>query len=126
MNKLKNLFIISILILVNFGSFAQIPAGGISLIKETFPNYTKGGAGTLTAITITGQPFTQGFRVITGTNIANPWDSQVTFAKTNGIETNDVVLVALYTRTTASVQDFGVGYLNVCIEDNKTYDKRNK
>ncbi len=104
--------------------FAQIPTGGISLIKEALPNYTKGGAGTLTAISITGQPFTQGFKLVTGTNVVNPWDSQIQFTKTAGIETNDVVLVAFYARTTASVQDFGVGYLNVCIEDNKSYDKQ--
>ncbi len=124
MNKFKNLFIISILILINFVSFAQVPTGGISLIKETLPNYTKGGAGILTAITVTGQPFTQGFKLVTAANIVNPWDSQITFTKTAGIETNDVLLIAFYARTTASVQDFGVGYLNVCIEDNKTYDKQ--
>ena len=61
MNKFKKLFLISVLILINFGVFAQIPTGGISLIKETLPNYTKGGAGILTSISITGQPFTQGF-----------------------------------------------------------------
>lgn len=99
--------------------FAQIPAGGISLIKETLPNYNKGGSGTLTAINITGQPFTQGFRMVTDANIANQWDSQVSFTKTAGISANDVVLVAFYARTTASVQDFGVGYLNVCIELNR-------
>jgi GH35 family endo-1,4-beta-xylanase len=113
-----------ILILTSSWISAQIPAGGISLIKETFPNYTKGGAGTLTAISITGQPFTQGFKLVTGTNIVNPWDSQIQFTKVAGIETNDVILIAFYARTTASVQDFGVGYLNVCIEDNKSYDKQ--
>jgi endo-1,4-beta-xylanase len=103
---------------------AQVPAGGISLIKETLPNYTKGGAGTLTAISITGQSFTQGFKLVTGANIVNPWDSQIQFTKVAGLEANDVVLVAFYARSTASVQDFGVGYLNVCIEDNKSYDKQ--
>jgi GH35 family endo-1,4-beta-xylanase len=113
-----------ILILTSSWISAQIPAGGISLIKETLPNYTKGGAGTLTAISITGQPFTQGFKLVNGTNIVNPWDSQIQFTKVAGIETNDIILVAFYARTTASVQDFGVGYLNVCIEDNKSYDKQ--
>ncbi len=119
MKHLYKINLLSVLFLLNSGLlFAQIPAGGVSLIKETMPNYTKGGAGTLTPITITGQPFTQGFKVITGANIANPWDSQVAFTKTAGIEANDVVLVAFYARTTASLQDFSVGNLNVCIEQN--------
>ncbi|HEX7583603.1 MAG TPA: endo-1,4-beta-xylanase, partial [Prolixibacteraceae bacterium] len=104
--------------------FAQIPAGGVSLIKETLPNYTKGGKGTLTTIPITGQTFTTGFRVTTGTDISNTWDSQVTFSKTVGIDLNDVILVAFYARTTASIQEFGDGALTVCIENNTTYDKQ--
>jgi endo-1,4-beta-xylanase len=125
MKQLIKFKLVVFLILASSGMiFAQIPAGSFSLIKETLPNYTKGGSGTLSSITITGQPFTQGFKLVTGANISNPWDSQVTFTKTVGIETNDVVLIAFYARTTASVQDFGVGYLNVCIEDNKSYDKQ--
>lgn len=104
--------------------FAQIPNGGVSLIRETGINYTKGGKGTLTTIPITSQPFSTGFRVTTGTDISNTWDSQVTFTKIAGIETNDVLLIAFYARTTASIQEFGEGALTVCIEDNKTYDKQ--
>jgi GH35 family endo-1,4-beta-xylanase len=125
MKQLFSVKLLLILFLLKGGLlFAQIPTGAISLIKETLPNYTKGGAGTLTAITVTGQPFTQGFKLVTAANIVNPWDSQITYTKTAGIEANDIVLVAFYARTTASVQDFGVGYLNVCIEDNKSYDKQ--
>jgi GH35 family endo-1,4-beta-xylanase len=104
--------------------FAQIPVGGFTLIKETLPNYIKSGKGTLLTTTITGQSFAKGFKVTTGTDISNTWDSQVTFTKTAGIEANDVVLVTFYARTIASAQEFGEGALSVCIEDNKTYDKQ--
>jgi endo-1,4-beta-xylanase len=104
--------------------FAQIPVGGFTLIKETLPNYIKSGKGTLLTTSITGQSFAKGFKVTTGTDISNTWDSQVTFTKTAGIEANDVVLVTFYARTIASAQEFGEGALSVCIEDNKTYDKQ--
>jgi GH35 family endo-1,4-beta-xylanase len=114
-----------LLILSNGMLFAQIPAGGISLIKETYPNFTKGGGkGTLTNTTITGQTFTKGFKYVTGADISNTWDGQVTFAKTVGIEADDVLLITFYARTLASVQEFGEGSVIVCIEDNKTYEKQ--
>ena len=116
--------LIVILIFTSNLLIAQIPVGGISLIKETLPNYSKGGKGTLVATTITGQPFDKGFKVTTGTDISYTWDSQVTFTKTSGIEANDVVLVTFYARTLASVQNFGEGSIIVCIEDNKSYDKQ--
>ena len=103
---------------------AQIPGGGISLIMETGTNYAKNGKGSLTTITIAGQPFTTGFRLTTGTDISSTWDSQVVFTKTAGIELNDVVLIAFYARTTASLQESGGGALIVCIEDNKSYAKQ--
>ena len=100
--------------------FAQIPAGGISLIKETYPNFTKGGSkGTLTNTTITGQTFTKGFKYTTGADVINSWDAQVAFTKIAGIEANDIVLVAFYARTLASIQEFSDGALTVCIEQNK-------
>jgi len=105
--------------------FAQIPAGGVSLIKETGLNYQKGGAkGILTTISITGQTFTSGFRYATGADISNSWDGQVSFTKIAGIEANDVVLVAFYARATASIQESGDGALIVCIENNTTYEKQ--
>ena len=125
MRSFKPIQIITLFIALNSSMLsAQIPAGGISLIKETLPNYTKGGKGTLTTISITGQTFTSGFRITTGTDIVNTWDSQVAFSKTAGIDLNDVILVAFYARTTASVQEFGEGGLTVCIENNTTYDKQ--
>ncbi len=124
MKLFRNLFTINLLFFISVLTFAQIPDGGVSLIKETGINYQKSGKGTLTNISITGQPFTTGFRVTTGTDISYTWDSQVTFTKTAGIEMNDVVLVTFYARTIASIQEFGEGALTVCIEDNKSYDKQ--
>jgi endo-1,4-beta-xylanase len=100
--------------------FAQIPAGGISLIKESYPNFTKGGSkGTLTNTTITGQTFTKGFKYSTGADVINSWDAQVSFTKTAGIEANDVILVTFFARTLASVEESGDGAIIVCIELNK-------
>lgn len=125
MKQFKLIILLTFILLLSNGVlFAQIPAGGVSLIKETGTNYSRNGKGTLTAISITGQPFTSGFRVITGPDISSTWDSQVTFTKTAGIEANDVVLVAFYARTTASIQESGDGALTVCIENNTTYDKQ--
>jgi len=104
--------------------FAQIPAGGVSLIKETGINYAKNGSkGTLLPITITGQPFTTGFSYSTGADISNTWDGQVKFTGIAGIAANDVVLVAFYARTLSSIQESGDGALNVCIENNTTFVK---
>jgi endo-1,4-beta-xylanase len=124
MKSIRNILII---LFVTFAGnlFAQIPGGGISLIKETGINYQKGGSkGILSAITITGQTFTSGFKVTTGTDISSTWDSQVSFTKTTGIEINDVVLVTFYARTTSSIQESGDGSVIVCIENNTTYDKQ--
>jgi GH35 family endo-1,4-beta-xylanase len=125
---MKHFYFLTLLIILIFtcGTVsAQIPAGGTSLIKETFPNYTKGGAkGTVTATTITGQTFTKGFKVVTGADISNTWDSQVTLAKTAGFEADDILLVSFFARTLSTVQEFGQGSIIVCIEDNKTYDKQ--
>ena len=125
MKRFKQIKLLTfILILSNGMLFAQIPSGGISLIKETGTNYSKGGKGTLTTISVSGQPFTSGFRVTTETDISSTWDSQVSFTKIAGIEANDVVLVAFYARTTASIQESGDGALTVCIENNTTYEKQ--
>jgi len=123
---LRNFLIIILLLFINLITFAQIPAGGLSLIKETGLNYSKAGAkGTLTPnITITDQPFTTGFRYTTGTDISSTWDAQVKFTTIAGIAANDVVLVAFYARTIASIQESGDGALTVCIEKNSDpYDK---
>jgi GH35 family endo-1,4-beta-xylanase len=125
MNKMKlQQTILIILLFCHQMLWAQIPAGGISLIQESGVNYTKIGKETLTPISISGQSFTTGFRVVTGTDVINSWDAQVGFTKINGIDTGDAVLVAFYARTIASLQEYGEGALTVCIEDNKTYDKQ--
>ncbi|HAH25028.1 MAG TPA: hypothetical protein DCL77_14950 [Prolixibacteraceae bacterium] len=121
---LPKLSMIFILAFANLLAFSQIPVGGISLIKETGINYQKAGAkGTLTAITVTGQPFTTGFKYTTGADISNTWDGQVKFTGIAGIAANDLVLVAFYARTTSSIQESGDGALTVCIENNTTYSK---
>lgn len=120
----RTLLSIAILLIAPLFSLAQIPAGGASLIKESGVNYQKSGAkGTLTTITITGQPFTTGFKYTTGADITNTWDGQVKFTGVAGIAAGDVLLVAFYARTTASIQESGDGALVVCIENNKTYAK---
>ena len=113
--------ILTVLLFLTSGLLsAQIPTGGISLIKETYPNFTKGGSkGTLTNTTITGQTFTKGFKYTTGADVSNTYDGQVAFTKIAGIEANDVILVTFYARTLTSVQEFGDGSLIVCIELNK-------
>ena len=121
----RNLSIILFLVFTNYLAFAQIPAGGLSLIQQTGINYQKAGSkGVLTSnIPITGQHFTTGFRYTTVADISNTWDGQVKFTGIAGIAANDVVLVAFYARTLASIQESGDGALVVCIEDNKTYAK---
>jgi len=121
MKQFVKIKFLTFLLILNGGIlFAQIPAGGISLIKETYPNFTKGGSkGTLTNTTITGQVFTKGFKYTTGADVSNSWDAQVAFTKIAGIEANDIVLVAFYARTLTSIQEFGDGALTVCIELNK-------
>ena len=122
---LREYLTIILFLFASLASYAQIPAGGVSLIQESAINYVKTGAkGTLTTnIPITGQPFTTGFRYTTGADISNTWDGQVKFTGIAGISANDVVLVAFYARTLSSIQESGDGALVVCIEDNKTYAK---
>jgi len=115
---------ILLFITVHLYTFAQIPAGGTSLIKETGITYQKTGSkGTLTNIVIADQPFTSGFRYTTGADITNTWDGQVKFPGIAGIAANDIVLIAFYARTTASIQESGDGALVACIENNTTYAK---
>ena len=124
---MKYLYLNLLFFLFNFTStmsHAQIPEGGVSLIRETGINYQKTGAkGTLAPIVITGQPFTAGFKYTTGADISNTWDGQVKFTGIAGIAANDVVLVAFYARTTSSIQESGDGALTVCIENNTSYEK---
>jgi GH35 family endo-1,4-beta-xylanase len=103
--------------------FAQIPEGGTSLISTSATNYQKIGNYTLSSIDITGQSFTKGLRFTTGATMNNSWDAQIKFTSAAGIAKDDVVLVAFYARTTASQQEFGVGSLTVCIENNSSYAK---
>lgn len=105
-------------------SMAQIPAGGTPLTQGSGIYYQKSGSkGTLATISITGQPFTTGFKYTTGADISNTWDGQVKFTGVAGIAANDVLLVSFFARTTASIQESGDGALVVCIENNQTYSK---
>ncbi|HCY43132.1 MAG TPA: hypothetical protein DHV48_17660 [Prolixibacteraceae bacterium] len=124
MQQLKPIVLLAIILnFVCHKALAQIPAGGISLISETANNYQKIGKGTLTAITISDQPFTKGLRQTTGSDISNTWDAQIKFTSSTGIAINDVVLVSFWARTTASIQESGDGALTVCIENNTSYAK---
>lgn len=121
---LKLFCVLLLLLSVSILSIAQIPAGGTSLTRESGTYYQKAGAkGTLATISITGQPFTTGFKYTTGADISNTWDGQVKFTGLAGIAANDVLLVSFYARTTASIQESGDGALVVCIENSKTYSK---
>ena len=102
---------------------AQVPDGGIRLNAETGTTYQKIGKGTLTEITVAGQPFTEGLRLVVGSDVSNAWDSQIKFPAIDGIVKDDVILVAFYARTTASLEETGEGALNVCVEHNVTYAK---
>lgn len=115
--------ILLLLVFVSTSLMAQIPEGGTSLISASATNYQKIGNYTLTAINIENQPFTKGIRFTTGAAMNNSWDAQIKFTSAAGIAKDDVVLVAFYARTTASQQEFGIGALTVCIENNTSYAK---
>lgn len=120
MKFLKPTNILIFFFILNCGFLsAQIPAGGISLIKETLPNYQKLGNITVTTISISDQTFTSGFRLTSTANVNNTWDSQIQFTKVAGIENNDVILISFYARTIASLQESGDGAIIACIEENK-------
>ncbi|MDO8927989.1 MAG: endo-1,4-beta-xylanase, partial [Bacteroidota bacterium] len=123
MKILKSLQTLFFLVLVSPCLMAQIPDGGSSLISTTATNYQKIGNYTLTAINIENQTFTKGLRFTTGATMNNSWDAQIKFTSAAGIAKDDVVLVAFYARTTATLQEFGVGALTVCIENNTSYAK---
>ncbi|MDO9613046.1 MAG: endo-1,4-beta-xylanase [Bacteroidota bacterium] len=123
MKLIKTLQTLFFLVLVSPCLMAQIPDGGSSLISTTATNYQKIGNYTLTAINIENQTFTKGLRFTTGATMNNSWDAQIKFTSAAGIAKDDVVLVAFYARTTATLQEFGVGALTVCIENNTSYAK---
>jgi len=100
--------------------YAQIPAGG-SLLNTTAGKNV--GSGTLTQVTITGQPFTKAIRYVTGANVLNFWDTQIHFPSAAGIETNDVILITFYARTISSIEEEGNGAVSVIIENATTYAK---
>ena len=103
--------------------YAQIPAGGTMLNVTTGTTYRNVGSGTLTQVTVTGQPFTKAIRYVTGTNVLNFWDTQIQFPSATGIAENDVILIAFYARTISSVEEGGEGAVNVVIEHGTTYAK---
>lgn len=114
----------SILFLFAFGIlYAQIPAGGTMLNVSTGTTYRNVGNGTLTQVTVTGQPFTKALRYVTGSNVMNFWDTQIQFTSAAGIAANDVILIAFYARTVSTVEEEGEGAVNVIIENATTYDK---
>ncbi len=100
--------------------YAQIPVGGSLLNTAAGRNV---GSGTLTQVTVTGQPFTKATRYVTGANVLNFWDTQIHFPSAAGIETNDVILVTFYARTISSIEEEGNGAVSVVIENATTYAK---
>jgi GH35 family endo-1,4-beta-xylanase len=114
----------SILFLFACGKLlAQIPSGGNLLNTTTGTTYRNIGSGTLTQVSVTGQPFTKALRYVTGANVLNFWDNQIQFTSAAGIAANDVILIAFYARTVSTVEEEGEGAVNVIIENATTYDK---
>ena len=103
--------------------FSQVPEGGIRLNAESGTIAFKVGNCEISETVVTGQDFTEGFEFVVGAEIINTWDAQVKFPSIDGIETDDVVLVAFYARTLSSIEETGEGRVNVIIENNSTYAK---
>jgi endo-1,4-beta-xylanase len=125
---MKNLFIfkfvVSAIFLLNCGILnAQIPLGGTMLNVTTGTTYRNVGSGTLTQVSVTGQPFSKALRYVTGPNVLNFWDTQIQFPTAAGIAENDVILIAFYARTISSIEEGGEGAVNVVIEHGTTYAK---
>lgn len=119
---LLTLFVFTFL-LIRGSVYAQIPAGGTIVNSVTGTTYQKIGKGTLTQVSVTGQPFAQALRYATGNDILNFWDAQIQFPSVVGIAANDVILVTFFARTITSVQETGEGAVNVVIENATTYAK---
>ena len=103
---------------------AQVPDGGIMLNRETGTTYQRMGKCTVTEVAVSDQDFSTAIEVVVGADVANTWDAIVKFPSVGGLVENDVVLVAFYARTTASLEETGEGVLNVVIEHNVSYDKQ--
>jgi len=116
-------FFCSLLITFSISIYSQIPDGGTSIIKDPLTYYSRIGVGSLTLVNITDQSFLKAFRFTTGTNVTSSWDTQIGFTPLNGISTDDVILITFFARTTASLEETGLGSLVVCIEDKSSYAK---
>jgi len=106
--------------------YSQIPAGGTEIIKEPLANaFRVGGTDkiTMTKVPVSDQPFTQAFKIVTSATVSNSWDVQIAFPPAIGIATEDIILVSFYARTTASLDETGLGALVVCLENKTSYDK---
>ncbi len=102
---------------------SQVPEGGVMLNAESGVTWRKVGRGTVTEIEVSDQPFTEGLRAVTGTDVTNYWDAQIQFPSARGIAAGDVVLVAFYARTVSAEDETGQGALTVVIENSTTYAK---
>ena len=100
---------------------AQVPDGGIMLNNEGA--YQKIGPGTLTKVSVEGQSFTEALRYVVGSGFDNVWNVQIRFPAVNGIEVDDIILVAFYARSVSSQEETGEGYVTVVLEDNINYAK---
>lgn len=125
---MKNLFTFlrfpALLLLMALPLQSQVPEGGIRLNATTGTTFQKIGQCTATSVTVADQPFSEGIRVTVGSNINNAWDAQLKFTAVQGIETDDVLLVAFYARTIESQEETGESSLNVVVENNSTYEKQ--
>lgn len=122
--KIKSITPILIFVLfISVIAHAQIPEGGTMLNATSGTTWQKIGKGSLTSVSVSGQPFASALRYTTGTDIANYWDAQIQFPSVEGITANDVILVAFYARTISSIQESGEGAATVIIEHKTTYSK---
>ena len=110
--------------LTTSGLFSQVPDGGIMLNRETGTIFQQIGKCTATEVPVADQDFTKAIKVVVGADVSNAWDAVIKFPSVEGIDANDVILVAFWARTTASLEETGEGSLNVVIEQNVTWTKQ--
>lgn len=120
----KILIVQFLIVLTPLISFSQVPDGGILLNRETGTTYQQIGNCIVTEVSVSEQEFTTAIKVEVGASVSNAWDAIVKFPSVNGVEENDVILVAFWARTTSSLEETGEGSLNVIIEQNETWTKQ--
>lgn len=119
-------FILGITLFLSVNSIAQIPAGGVEIINpplEDFYFYDADQIVDHSIVPVSGQSFTQAFRVQVDGQPSNSWSQQLQFTETGGIKTGDIVLFSFWARVISSLEETGGGFATALVENNTTYDK---